>query len=151
MKGSTTVLTLLGLGIAGIWLASYEAERGTDPQAPAIPSALLTSRGQTIALRQAGVVIWDGPGMKSSAMTIHCANGGVAYGFMAGMPIALNGHSMTAGRGGSIQLANGDRRSVVSADHGALVGIGVITSAADPIIYNRKTDEGLSIATSSCS
>lgn len=150
MKGSTTLLLMVGVGAAGLWLTSLEPERGTDPNAPATPSALLTARGQKVALRQVGVVIWNGPGMKSSAMTIHCASNGLAYGFMAGAPIALNGHSMTAGRDGSIQLANGDRRKVVSGDHGDLLGIGAITGDADPLIYNRKTDEGLKIAASAC-
>lgn len=150
MKGSTTLLLLVACGAAGLWLSSYTPERGVNTAAAPVPSALITERGQRIDLRQAGVVIWNGAGMNNGAMTIHCAKNGVVYGFYAGSPVALNGHSMTLGRGGNIQLANGEKRRIVSTDRSDLVSIGAISGDADPLIYNRKADEGLKIGTTSC-
>jgi hypothetical protein len=150
MKGSTTLLSLVLIGGAAAWLTAEGEAPRANPNAAPTPSALSIRGGTKIPLRYAGAVVWSGAGLRNGSLTVYCAPDGFVYGAFGRAIVALNGHSMSMARGGHIILANGERREVVSTDRRDLEAIAAIDPGADPLVYNRRADEGLQIGRKTC-
>lgn len=150
MKGSTTFFALVLIGAAGAWIASQDRPTAANKDAAPVPAALVSNSGSSTSLRYAGTVLWTGAGLNGGAMSVYCAPGSLVFGHYNGQTFALNGYSMTRSRTGYIALADGGRRTALSADATNLQAASAIITDADPMIYNRKTDEGLRIGVEKC-
>ncbi|PZR94141.1 MAG: hypothetical protein DI537_08615 [Stutzerimonas stutzeri] len=144
------MLKYLLMTAAGVMAISYW--QGSAPVSGAGEglAAFRYQRGTTVSLSRAGGVLLTGAGLKNGVMEVFCGRGGFAFGFYKGDVIGLNGFSSALSRQGEVELGAGGRRAILSTERPDLIRAGAIEPDADPLVYNRRMDEGLKLAQEKC-
>lgn len=144
------MLKYLLLTAAGVMAISYWQGSAPVSGAGEGPAAFRYQGGNRVSLARAGSVLLTGAGLKNGAMEVFCGRGGFAFGFYKGDVIGLNGFSSALSRQGEVELGTGARRSILSTERPDLIRAGAIEPDADPLVYNRRMDEGLKLAREKC-